>query len=108
MTNRLIQQFLEAAYSTKAGSEGKDLGKKGKNFSKIASSAGKEYGSKAAGERVAGAILAKIRAKHMHEDAVPTNNVGTGNIAGANKDPPGGSTAKLIRRLKAPSQLVEK
>lgn len=55
-----------AAYSAKAGSEGKDLGKPGKNFSKIAASAGKEYGSKEAGEKVAGAILAKQRAKHLN------------------------------------------
>ena len=49
--------------SAKAGRAGKDLGKKGKNFAKIAAKAGKEYGSEAAGERVAGAILAKMRAK---------------------------------------------
>lgn len=58
----------EAAYSAKAGREGKDLGKPGKNFDKIAKSASKEYGSKEAGDRVAGAILKKIRAKHMHEE----------------------------------------
>lgn len=48
-------------YSAKKASAGKDIGKKGKNFSKIAESAGKKYGSKAAGERVAGAVLAKLR-----------------------------------------------
>ena len=37
--------------------------KKGKNFEKIAKSAGKKYGSKEAGKRVAGAILAKMRGK---------------------------------------------
>lgn len=42
----------------------KDIGKKGKNFDKIADKADKEYGSKEAGDRVAGAILAKLRAKH--------------------------------------------
>jgi hypothetical protein len=62
-----LPQIGEAAYSAKAGAAGKDLGKKGKNFSKIVSKASKEYGSKEAGERVAGAVLAKIRAKHMHE-----------------------------------------
>lgn len=45
----------------------KDIGKKGKNFDKIADKADKEYGSKEAGERVAGAILAKLRAKHPHK-----------------------------------------
>lgn len=48
-------------YSAKAAAKGKDLGKPGKNFAKIASSAGKKYGSKEAGKRVAGAILAKLR-----------------------------------------------
>jgi hypothetical protein len=38
----------------------KDEGKPGKNFAKIAKSAGKRYGSKAAGERVAGAVRAKL------------------------------------------------
>lgn len=39
--------------------KGTDIGKKGKGFSKIAKSAGKEYGSKEAGKKVAGAILKK-------------------------------------------------
>jgi len=51
----------EAGYSAKAGRAGKDLGKPGKNFNKIAKSAGEKYGSKAAGERVAGAVLNKLR-----------------------------------------------
>jgi len=42
---------------------GKDLGKPGKNFDKIAKKAGKEYGSKEAGKRVAGAILKNLRKK---------------------------------------------
>ena len=50
-------------YSAKAASQGKDLGKPGKNFSKISASASKEYGSKAAGQRVAGAVLNKLRNK---------------------------------------------
>jgi len=51
-------------YSAKAGAAGKDLGKPGKNFEKIAKFAGREYKSAQAGERVAGAILKKLRAKH--------------------------------------------
>jgi hypothetical protein len=51
------------SYSPKMARKGKDIGKPGKNFAKIESKAAKEYGSKAAGERVAGAVLAKIRAK---------------------------------------------
>lgn len=52
------------SYSAKRAAAGKDLGKPGKNFNKIANSAAKEYGSKAAGKRVAGAILNKLRNKH--------------------------------------------
>lgn len=52
------------SYSAKRASEGKDLGKPGKNFHKIEEKAEKEYSSKEAGERVAGAILARMRAKH--------------------------------------------
>ena len=42
------------SYSAKAARKGKDIGKRGKNFSKIEAKAGRKYGSKAAGERVAG------------------------------------------------------
>jgi hypothetical protein len=51
----------ETSYSAKAARAGKDIGKPGKNFEKIAKSAGERYGSKAAGERVAGAVLNKLR-----------------------------------------------
>jgi hypothetical protein len=37
------------------------MGKKGKGFEKIEKKADKEYGSKEAGERVAGAMLQKMR-----------------------------------------------
>lgn len=47
----------------KKAEKGHDFGKKGKNFNKIAEKAGKEYGSKEAGEKVAGAIFWKQRAK---------------------------------------------
>lgn len=49
------------SYSAKAGAAGKDLGKPGKNFGKIAAAAGEKYGSAAAGKRVAGAVLNKLR-----------------------------------------------
>jgi hypothetical protein len=52
-----------ANYSAKKAAAGKDIGKRGKNFSKIAAKAGKEYGSAAAGKRVAGAVLNKLRHK---------------------------------------------
>jgi hypothetical protein len=65
----------EASYSAKAARAGRDIGKPGKNFEKIAKSAGERYGSKAAGERVAGAVLAKMRAK----ESVAEGDVEEGN-----------------------------
>jgi len=61
--SKLIEsmEVAEAGYSAKAGRAGKDLGKPGKNFAKIAKGAAERYGSKAAGERVAGAVLNKLR-----------------------------------------------
>lgn len=53
--------MADKSYSAKAASAGKDIGKPGKNFSKIAESAGNKYHSAEAGRRVAGAILAKLR-----------------------------------------------
>lgn len=53
----------KALYSAKKAHEGKDIGKPGKNFSKIENKAAKEYGSKEAGAKVAGAVLAKLRGK---------------------------------------------
>ena len=50
-------------YSAKMAVKGADLGKPGKMFEKIEMKAGKEYGSKAAGKRIAGAVLANLRAK---------------------------------------------
>jgi hypothetical protein len=40
--------------------KGEDVGKPGKGFAKIAKSAAKQYGSKEAGQKVAGAILKKV------------------------------------------------
>lgn len=56
-------EILEATYSAKSARAGKDIGKPGKQFEKIAASAAKRYGSKERGEKVAGAVLAKLRAK---------------------------------------------
>jgi hypothetical protein len=57
------EELEEASYSAKAARSGKDIGKPGKQFAKIAKEAGKRYGSKERGEKVAGAVLAKLRAK---------------------------------------------
>ena len=43
--------------------KGEDVGKPGKGFAKVAKAAAKEYGSKKAGQKVAGAILKKVVAK---------------------------------------------
>ena len=51
----------KANYSAKKARAGKDIGKPGKNFKKISKDAAKRYGSKEAGDKVAGAILAKMR-----------------------------------------------
>ena len=56
----------EAGYSAKAARAGKDIGKPGKAFAQIAKSAGERYGSKERGEKVAGAVLNKLR--HPKED----------------------------------------
>jgi hypothetical protein len=59
----------KADYSAKKAAAGQDIGKPGKMFSKIAQSAGKKYGSKQSGERVAGAVLNKLRAKESVNDS---------------------------------------
>ena len=58
------EEIEEATYSAKAARAGKDIGKPGKAFAKIAKEAGKRYGSKERGEKVAGAVLAKLRKQH--------------------------------------------
>lgn len=52
---------MAKSYSAKAAAAGRDIGKKGRNFAKIEAKAAKKYGSEAAGKRVAGAVLAKLR-----------------------------------------------
>ena len=64
------EPFKKAAKDAKKPvEEGKDEGKPGKNFAKIAKSAGKEYGSKAAGERVAGAVRNKLAKQGKLEES---------------------------------------
>lgn len=58
---KAAKEVDEASYSAKAARAGKDIGKPGKTFAKIAKSAGERYGSKERGEKVAGAVLAKLR-----------------------------------------------
>jgi hypothetical protein len=59
-----MEPVRETDYSAKKARAGRDIGKPGKNFEKIAKSAGERYGSKERGEKVAGAVLAKLRGKN--------------------------------------------
>ena len=52
----------KSAVATKAKA-GKDIGKKGKGFEKVAKAAEKQYGSKEAGQKVAAAAMWKNQAK---------------------------------------------
>jgi ribosome-associated protein YbcJ (S4-like RNA binding protein) len=56
-------------YSAKKARAGKDIGKPGKAFATIAAKAGKAYGSAERGEKVAGAVLKKLRAKESIEES---------------------------------------
>jgi hypothetical protein len=58
-----MKKVLSKAKAAKEARSGKDMGKKGKNFDRVAAKAGKEYGSEEAGERVAGALFQKLRKK---------------------------------------------
>lgn len=58
-----IKDVLSKANAVKEARKGKDMGKKGKGFEKIEKKATKEYGSKEAGEKVAGSIFQKMRKK---------------------------------------------
>ena len=78
----------EASYSAKAARAGKDIGKPGKAFAKIAKSAAERYGSKERGEKVAGAVLAKLRAKEGVESV-------------EEKAPPGAKAERMVKHIKA-------
>lgn len=67
-----IPMYSTGSYSAKAAAAGKDIGKPGKNFAKIAEEAGERYGSEEAGERVAGAILANLRKHRKGGSITPT------------------------------------
>jgi len=71
-------------YSAKKARAGKDIGKPGKQFAKIAKSAGEKYGSKERGEKVAGAVLAKLRQK-TNEGDIPSDQVDMGAGLGAGR-----------------------
>jgi hypothetical protein len=75
----------EDEYSAKKARAGKDIGKPGKNFAKIAKSAGKKYGSKESGEKVAGAVLAKLRNLKEAERPSDDSDMGAGLGAGRSR-----------------------
>lgn len=58
---KTVREVMSKSKAAKEAHSGKDMGKKGKGFSKIASKAGKEYGSEAEGKKVAGSIFQKMR-----------------------------------------------
>ena len=62
------KELDEASYSATSARAGKDIGKPGKAFGKIAADAAERYGSKEKGEKVAGAMLKKLRAKTNEAD----------------------------------------
>jgi hypothetical protein len=62
---KALGELDEATYSAKAARAGEDIGKPGKAFAKIAKEAGKRYGSEERGKKVAGAVLAKLRAEEV-------------------------------------------
>ena len=52
---------LSKSDAAKKAAKGEDMGKPGKGFKKVAAKAAEEYGSKAAGEKVAGAVFQRMR-----------------------------------------------
>ena len=78
------KELGEADYSAKKAAAGKDIGKPGKAFAQIAKDAAGRYGSKEKGEKVAGAVLKKLRAKEdVNEDDVEEGNEFSGALARA-------------------------
>ena len=55
------KKVMSKSAAAKKARSGADMGKPGPGFAKIAAKAGKEYGSAAAGKRVAGAVFQKMR-----------------------------------------------
>ena len=66
--NKKLDSIREKPETTHKQLNERDEGKPGKNFEKIAKSAGERYGSKAAGERVAGAVRNKLKSQGKLEE----------------------------------------
>jgi len=70
-----VDMLKSAEADGRLKNEGKDEGKPGKNFAKIAKDAEKRYGSKAAGERVAGSVRNKLAKQGKLEESQFKHNV---------------------------------
>jgi len=112
-----IKQSIGKGEMSLAGSQlgEEDEGKPGKNFAKIAKSAGKHYGSKEAGERVAGAVRAKLMKQgKIKEAALPTHDgdagagLGAGRSNYALEDMAESKTAKRDNRAEVAGKKVTK
>jgi len=80
---QVLNERATGDYSAVKAAAGKDIGKPGKNFDKIAAGAAKRYGSEEAGKRVAGAVLNKLRhPKEGVEEAYNPNSVDAENRRG--------------------------
>lgn len=66
--NKKLDEIRATPETTHKQLNERDEGKPGKNFAKIAKGAAERYGSKAAGERVAGAVRAKLAKQGKLED----------------------------------------
>lgn len=66
--NKKLDAIRDLPSTTHGQLNERDEGKPGKNFEKIAKDAGERYGSKAAGERVAGAVRNKLKAQGKLEE----------------------------------------
>jgi hypothetical protein len=73
-----VEEGSTGDYSAKKARAGKDIGKPGKQFAKIAKDAAERYGSKERGEKVAGAVLAKLRKEDVNETDMEEGNDFTG------------------------------
>ena len=59
----MSKKVMTPSQAAKEAKRGTDMGKPGKNFAKISAKAAQEYGSKEAGQRVAGAVFQNLRKK---------------------------------------------
>lgn len=59
--SKSIKEVMSKSKAAKEAKSGKDMGKPGKGFAKVAAKAGAEYGSKEAGDKVAGSVFQKMR-----------------------------------------------